>query len=392
MKVVLGVTGGIAAYKSCEIVRGLKRRGCGVHVIMTRAARKFISPLTLEALSGRRVITSLFRRDEADTQHIPLAREARLLLIAPATANILGKLAGGIADDFLTTFALAVRAPFLLAPAMNPRMWESTVVQENVRRLAERGCQFIGPEEGEMAEDEWGVGRLAEPDRIVGRALEILGASGSLAGRRVLVTAGPTREPIDAVRFLSNPASGKMGFAVAEAALRRGAEVTLVSGPTSLPDPEGAKVVRVTTAAEMREAVLQSLPGAEIVVKAAAVSDFAASEAAPGKVKKDRAPRSLGLVPTPDILREIAAHKGERLLIGFAAETDDLVGNARRKLLEKGLDLIVANDVGDGAIFGSDQGEVLILDRSGLEEHIGPVSKAEIAERLLDIIEERVAA
>lgn len=392
MNVALGVTGGIAAYKSCEIVRGLRRRGCGVHVIMTRAARKFISPLTLQALSGRKVITSLFRRDEADAQHIALARETRLLIIAPATANVLGKLAAGIADDFLTTFALAVRAPLLLAPAMNPRMWESAVVQENVRRLTERGCRLVGPEEGEMAEDEWGVGRLAEPDRIVSLALEMLGARGSLAGRRFLVTAGPTREPIDAVRFLSNSASGKMGYAVAEAALRRGAKVTLVSGPTSLPDPEGARVIRVTTAAEMREAVLRSLPETEIVVKAAAVSDFAPAGAATKKVKKDRAPRTLDLLPTADILKEVAGAKGERFLVGFAAETDDVVDNARSKLREKGLDLIVANDVSGGAVFGSDRGEVFILDGSGLEEHVGPASKAEIAERLLEIIEEKVPA
>jgi phosphopantothenoylcysteine decarboxylase/phosphopantothenate--cysteine ligase len=390
--ITLGVTGGIAAYKACEIVRGLRRRGCRVSVVLTRAAGEFITPVTLQALTGRKVITSLFDTSEADTQHIALARETDLLLVAPATANILGKLAGGIADDFLTTFALAVRCPLLIAPAMNPGMWENRAVQENVRRLKERGHEFIGPEEGEMAEDEWGVGRLAAPESIVDRAMEILGFRGSLAGRRVLVTAGPTREAIDAVRFLSNPSTGKMGFAVAEAAVRRGAEVTLVSGPSSIPDPEGVEVVRVTTAAEMRDAVLRAFPSSNVIVKTAAVSDFAPAEAAGEKVRKEQASRSIRLVPTPDILKEIAPGKGDRLLVGFAAETGDLLCNAQRKLMEKGLDLIVANDVSGGAVFGEDHSEVLILDRAGREEHVGPASKSDIAERLLDLIEERLAA
>lgn len=392
MTVVLGVAGGIAAYKACEIVRGLRKRGCSVTVVLTRGGAEFITPVTLQALSGRRVITSLFDLGEPDVAHIALARECRLLLVAPATANVLAKLASGIADDFLTTFALAARCPILLAPAMNPRMWEHPAVQGNVRALAARGCLFAGPDEGAMAEDDWGVGRLAAPEAIVDRALEALGWRRTLAGQRLLVTAGPTREPLDAVRFLSNPSSGRMGFEVAAAAARRGAEVTLVSGPTGLPDPEGVRVVRVTTAREMRDAVLAALPGSTIVVKAAAVSDFAPASTAPGKVKKTDAARTLELVPTPDILKEIAAAKGGRLLVGFAAETDDVVANARRKLLEKNLDLIVANDVGGGAVFGSDEGEAVILDRAGKEERLSRRSKAEIAERLLDLIEERVAA
>jgi len=391
-EVVLGVTGGIAAYKACEIVRGLRKRGCSVTVVMTRGAEQFVTPVTFQALSGRKAITSLFDLGEADIQHLALARECRLLLIAPATANLLGKLASGIADDFLTTFALAVRSPFLIAPAMNPKMWAHAAVQENVRRLEERGCLFIGPDEGPMAEEAWGVGRLAEPERIVDRALEILGSRRSLAGRQLLVTAGPTRERIDAVRFLSNASSGKMGYAIASAAVRRGADVTLVSGPTSLPDPEGVRVIRVTSAAEMREAVLGALPAATVVVKAAAVSDFAAAAPVDRKVKKNGAPLTLDLVSTPDILKEIAAVKEGRFVVGFAAETEDVVANARKKLLEKGLDLIVANDVSGGAIFGDEEGAVVIVDRQGREERFGPASKHEIAEHLLDMIEARSAA
>jgi len=271
-------------------------------------------------------------------------------------------------------------------------MWSHPAVQENVAKLVERGHELIGPDEGAMAEEAWGVGRLAEPERIVDRALEILGSRRTLSGRRFLVTAGPTREALDTVRFLSNPSSGKMGYAIASAAVRRGAEVVLVSGPTSLPDPEGVRVIRVTTAAQMREAVLGSLDRDMIVVKAAAVSDFAAASPVDRKVKKEGAPLTLELVPTPDILKEIASVKEGRFIVGFAAETDDVVANARKKLMEKGLDLIVANDVGGGAVFGSEDGAVIIVDRQGREERFGPASKQEIAERLLDVIEDRSAA
>ena len=391
MTVVLGVTGGIAAYKACEIVRGLRKRGCAVSVVMTRSATEFITPMTLQALSGRKVVTSLFDLSDPGVEHVALARECRLLLVAPATANIIAKLAVGVADDFLTTFALAVRCPILVAPAMNPKMWDHPSVRANVATLVARGCHFVGPEEGAMAEDEWGVGRLAAPEAIVDRAIEILGSRRSLSGHRVLVTAGPTREPIDAVRFVSNASSGRMGFAVAAAALRRGAEVTLVSGPTAIPDPEGVKVVRVVTAEEMRSAVLEAFPSATIVVKAAAVSDFAAAAPSDRKIKKNASPRTLDLVPTPDILKEIAPQKGSRIVVGFAAETDDLIGNARRKLLEKGLDLIVANDVSGGRVFGDEEASVVILDRSGKEERLPGMSKTEIAERLLDLIEQRIA-
>ncbi|MBI3447944.1 MAG: bifunctional phosphopantothenoylcysteine decarboxylase/phosphopantothenate--cysteine ligase CoaBC [Acidobacteria bacterium] len=392
MNVVVGVTGGIAAYKAGEIVRGLRKRGCVVRVAMTRAATRFVTPTTFQALSANKVLLSLFDGDEAEIRHISLARECRLLVVAPATANVLAKLASGIADDFLTTFALAVRCPLLIAPAMNPRMWDHPAVKESVAKLVSRGAHFIGPEEGEMAEPDRGVGRLAEPAAIVDRAMEILGSRRTLTGQTLLVTAGPTREPIDAVRFLSNPSSGKMGFAIAAAAVRRGAGVVLVSGPTAVADPEGVKVIRVTTAAEMRRAVVEALPEATIVVKAAAVSDFAVATPAPGKIKKAAASRTVELVPTPDILKEISALKGGRLLVGFAAETGDLVANARRKLVEKNLDMIVANDVSGGAAFGADDLSVVVLDREGGETRLGPSPKADIAERLLDLIEERLAA
>lgn len=391
-EVVLGVTGGIAAYKACEVVRGLRKRGCSVTVVMTRGAEKFVGPVTFQALTGRKVIRSLFDLDAPDIQHLALARECRLFVVAPATANILGKLAAGIADDPLTTFALAARGPFLIAPAMNPKMWSHPAVQESVAKLSERGHLFIGPEEGAMAEEAWGVGRLSEPDAIVDRALEILGSKRTLAGQRLLVTAGPTRERIDTVRFLSNPSSGKMGYAIAAAAVRRGAEVVLVSGPTSLPDPEGVRVIHVTTASEMRDAVMGSLGPATIVIKAAAVSDFAAAAPVDRKVKKEGAAMTLELVSTPDILREIASVKEGRFVVGFAAETDDVVANARKKLMEKSLDLIVANDVSGGAVFGSEEGAVVIVDRQGREERYGPASKQEIAEHLLDVIEARSAA
>lgn len=392
MKTVLGVTGGIAAYKACEIVRGLRRRGCTVTVALTRTAEKFITPVTMAALSGRKVIRSLFDGDASDIQHVSLARECGVLVIAPATAHLLGKLASGLADDFLSTFALVVRCPVLIAPAMNPAMWESMAVQENVRILAERGCSFVGPEEGPMAEDDWGIGRLAEPQAIVNRATELLGWKRTLVGSTVLVTAGPTHEAIDPVRFLSNPSSGRMGYAIAAAAARRGARVILVSGPTELPEPEGVELIRVTSAAEMKAAVMERVRDADIVVKTAAVADYTPESPLPRKLKKDGKPLSLQLLPTDDILKAVAAVEGSRYLVGFAAETDDLVANARSKMMEKGLNMVVANDVTGGAVFGKDSGDVVILERSGRETRLDRLSKAEIAERLLDLVEEATAA
>jgi phosphopantothenoylcysteine decarboxylase/phosphopantothenate--cysteine ligase len=346
----------------------------------------------MAALSGRKVIRSLFDGDASDIQHVSLARECGVLVIAPATAHLLGKLASGLADDFLSTFALVVRCPVLIAPAMNPAMWESMAVQENVRILAERGCSFVGPEEGPMAEDDWGIGRLAEPQAIVNRATELLGWKRTLVGSTVLVTAGPTHEAIDPVRFLSNPSSGRMGYAIAAAAARRGARVILVSGPTELPEPEGVELIRVTSAAEMKAAVMERVRDADIVVKTAAVADYTPESPLPRKLKKDGKPLSLQLLPTDDILKAVAAVEGSRYLVGFAAETDDLVANARSKMMEKGLNMVVANDVTGGAVFGKDSGDVVILERSGRETRLDRLSKAEIAERLLDLVEEATAA
>lgn len=413
MEVVLGVTGGIAAYKSGDIVRGLKRAGADVTVVMTGHACEFITPLTLQTLSGRRVITSHFQpsepaADPGDVEHIGLARRCALLLVAPATASVLGKMAAGIADDFLTTFYLAVACPVAVAPAMNTRMWEHPAVQENLARLKTRGVHVIGPEVGLLASrgEGIGVGRLAEPDRIVARALEIAGqtvskgsvASGypPLAGKRLLVTAGPTREPLDPVRYLSNPSTGKMGFAIAEAARDLGAQVVLVSGPTHLPDPPGVTTVRVTSAQQMHDSVIDRLDGAEaadIVVMAAAVSDFRPASPAARKVKKEVAPLAVPLERTPDILAEIGRSKGKRLVVGFAAETEDLVANARRKLKSKKLDLIVANNVAGNGFqtgFGSDTNEVIVLDREGGEQRWPCMSKVEVAARLMALIAERI--
>ncbi len=392
MTVVLGVTGGIAAYKACEIVRGLRRRGCSVTVALTRTAARFITPTTLRALSGRPVIEGLFDGGEAEIRHVSLSRECGLLVVAPATAHFLAKLARGLADDFLSTFALAVRCPILVAPAMNPRMWERPAVRDNVAVLVERGIHFIGPGEGAMAEEEWGVGRLAEPEAVVERATSLLGWKRTLEGRTILVTAGPTWEAIDAVRMVTSPSSGKMGYAVAEAAVRRGARVILVSGPSAIPDPEGAEVVRVTSASEMHDAVMRRVLDAGVVVKAAAVADYSPVAPAEGKIKKSDAPIRLDLAPTRDILKDVAALGGGRILVGFAAETEDLLAHARGKMLAKGLDLVVANDVRGGAVFGKDGGDFVILDREGREIRLERLTKTEVAERLLDLVEEKLAA
>jgi len=397
------VSGGIAAYKAAEIVRGLRREGAEVTVVMTRHACEFITPLTLQTLSGRKVITSHFEPSAAaedDVEHVGLAREADLLLIAPATANVLGKMAAGIADDFLTTFCLAVSAPVLVAPAMNTRMWEHPAVAANLETLRARGVEIIGPGTGALASrgEGEGIGRLEDPALIVRRALELAGATqagrgaeGGLRGRKVLVTAGPTREPLDPVRFLSNPSTGLMGFEIAVAAARRGAHVALVSGPSHLADPPGVTTVRVTTAEQMRRAVMDRLDDVEVVIKCAAVSDFRPAEPAARKVKKATAPRTVQLEPTPDILAEIGRRKGGRLLVGFAAETEDIVANARAKLGEKNLDLIVANSVAaESGAFGSASNEVVVLDAQGSEQHWPPMSKREVAERLADLIAERL--
>ena len=384
-KIILGVTGGIAAYKAAELVRELVRAGAEVFVVMTRSAQAFITPLTFQALSGNKVTTELFSlTEESEIGHIALADRAELLVIAPATANIIGKIAAGIADDLLTTIVMATQAPILLAPAMNVHMWENPICRENVQKLRGRGLHFIDPAAGELACGYEGKGRLAEIPAIFEEIRSLLSPK-DLSGETLLVTAGPTEEPIDPVRFLSNRSSGKMGFSIARAARLRGARVILVSGPSALPVPSGVKFIPVRTAAEMREAVLGSLPGVSMLVMAAAVSDYRPRGTSPEKIKKSRAELTLSLELNPDILHEAGQRKEKRLLIGFAAETESLLANARKKLAEKNLDLIVANDVRlPGAGFQVDTNVVKLIDRSGKVEELPLMSKEDLADCVLD--------
>lgn len=392
MKVVLGVTGCIAAYKSIEVMRGLQKAGASVHVILTRAAQKFVAPLTFQALSGNSVLTEMFpQRPDADFPHIRVVQDAQLLAVVPATADILGKFAHGIADDLLSTAYLSCSAPVLLAPAMNVEMWNNQAVRDNVDIMRKRGHQVVEPEAGTLACGMEGEGRLADVDVIVARVLALLKREGRLEGLKVLVTAGPTVEDIDPVRFLSNRSSGKMGYAVAAAARLRGAEVALVSGPTGLPAPSGVEVVRVRSAAEMKEAVLRLYPAADIVVKAAAVSDYRPPSPAARKIKRGPGDATLTLVLNDDILALLGSRKTRQILIGFAAETGHVVENAKEKMIRKNLDLIVANDVSEG-VFGRDSATVQIINRSGEDEILSEQPKAVIANRILDIARELVAA
>jgi phosphopantothenoylcysteine decarboxylase/phosphopantothenate--cysteine ligase len=385
--IVLGVTGGIAAYKAAELVRELVRAEAKVYVVMTRSAQAFVTPLTFQTLSGNPVITELFSLvEESEIGHISLADKAEVLVIAPATANIIGKIAGGIADDMLTTIVMATKAPVLLAPAMNVHMWENAGCQENIQKLRSRGFHFIDPESGELACGYEGKGRLAEVSAIVEEVRTILSPQ-DFAREIVLITAGPTEESIDPVRYITNRSSGKMGFALARAALRRGAEVILVSGPTALPPPPKVKFISVRSTAQMREAVLTNLKNASILLMAAAVSDYRPRQAVAGKIKKSEAKMALTLERNPDILAEAGKQKDHRILVGFAAETENLLRNARRKLKEKNLDLIVANDVTlPGAGFEVDTNIVKFLDRSPKVEELPLMTKEELADRILDRI------
>ncbi|GAB4235042.1 MAG: bifunctional phosphopantothenoylcysteine decarboxylase/phosphopantothenate--cysteine ligase CoaBC [Deltaproteobacteria bacterium] len=379
-EIVLGVTGGIAAYKACEIVRELCREGAAVRVILTASGARFITPLTLQTLSKNPVYTDLFDLiSESEIGHISLAQRANLLLIAPATANVIGKIRGGIADDLLTTVVTATAAPVLLAPAMNQQMYASPAVRDNIDTLRERGFAFVDPGEGELACGTVGPGRLADPGKIVEMA-RILLAEKILAGKKVVVGAGPTVEDIDPVRFLSNRSSGKMGFAMAAVARRFGADVTLVAGPTSLPDPPFLKTVRVRSAREMMNAVSAASETADAVVMAAAVADFRPESASPQKIRKDRFDRTIPLAPTDDILASLGRAKGNRVLVGFAAETNDLAGNALEKLERKNLDAIVANDVSRPDIgFGSDSNEVRVYFSDGTALDLAMAAKESIA-------------
>ena len=384
--VLLGVTGGIGAYKAAYLVRELQKEGANVSVVMTESATRFITPLTMETLSGYPVGLDMFSLTEERTiGHIDRAGWADVFVVAPATANYLGKAAGGIADDLLTTITLAVTCPVILAPAMNSKMWAHQAVKNNLQTLIQRGALVVEPGEGELACGEEGVGRLAEPERI----LEVINAcflDRDLAGLRLLITAGPTREAIDPVRFISNRSSGRMGYALAEAALRRGAQVTVVSGPVALTVPDRAVLSRVTTAKEMLTEVENNLPEIDWLIMAAAVADFAPSDFSKDKVKKgEKQGITLRLSRNPDILKVLSTRKGERLFLGFAAETRDLLENAQKKAREKGLDLIVANDVsGAETGFESEENSGVILDQEGLLEEIPRMSKLEMADRILD--------
>ncbi len=396
MKIALGVSGGIAAYKAAEIVRLLQDRGIHVQVVMTRSAQEFVRPLTFAALSGEKVITDMFGvgSDSGDAQpnvesaieHIAVAQSIDALVVVPATADVLARFAQGIANDFLTTLYLATAAPVVVAPAMNVNMWNHAATQANLEILRKRGVHIVEPGVGYLACGMIGSGRLADNETIVAAVMEALGASQDLAGETILVTAGPTREKIDPVRYLTNRSSGRMGYAIAEAALRRGARVLLVSGPTAIAAPGAAVLTRVETAEEMLAAVLKLLPESTVIVKTAAVADFRPKAIAGQKIKR-KGETTLELEPTQDILAEIARRKTSQIIVGFAAETENVLENARKKLTSKSLDAIVVNDVSrEGIGFDSDRNAVTIISHSEVVE-VPETSKWEVAQRVLDQVE-----
>ncbi|MFZ3331314.1 MAG: bifunctional phosphopantothenoylcysteine decarboxylase/phosphopantothenate--cysteine ligase CoaBC [Candidatus Acidiferrales bacterium] len=392
MKIALGVTGGVAAYKAAELVRRLQQEKLDVQVVMTRAAQEFITPLTFAALTGQKVITDLFSATgaapanvESAIEHIAVAQRIDLLLVAPATADILGKFAHGIAEDFLSTLYLATKAPVVVAPAMNVNMWDHPATRENVAALRARGVHVVDPDEGYLACGMTGAGRLAATETIAKRVCEVLGLRHDFAGQTVLVSAGPTCEDIDPVRFLTNRSSGKMGYAVAEAAQRRGAHVILVSGPTELKIPDGVDWVPVRATEQMHRTVLERAREANVAIMAAAVSDYRPAAAQDSKIKRGSGGFTLQLEPTPDILAELGREKGPRVLVGFAAETNNVGENARGKLARKGADMIVANDVTqEGAGFDTDTNIVTLYLRDGHEIPLPKMSKLDVANRILD--------
>jgi phosphopantothenoylcysteine decarboxylase/phosphopantothenate--cysteine ligase len=391
MNVVLGVGGGIAAYKSAELARGLMERGMRVQVVMTDAAQRFITPLTFASLTGHKVITELFASESSEAmlssaiEHIAIAQENEVLVVAPATADLLARLAHGLADDFLTTMYLAFTGRVVLAPAMNNNMWTHPATQQNLAVLRQRGHIIVEPEEGLLACGTTGPGRLAEPERIADVVAGLSFHSRDLEGETVLITAGPTQEPLDPVRFISNRSSGKMGYALAEAAAQRGAKVILVSGPVQLAEPHGVNVLHVRTALEMHDAVFERLGESSIIVKAAAVADYHLSQVPRHKMKKTAMRLSLDLDPTLDILAELGRKKGDRLLIGFAAETENLVESARHKLESKNCDMVVANLVNQEATgFEADENEVVLVLSTGETIPLSRAPKREIADRIFD--------
>jgi phosphopantothenoylcysteine decarboxylase / phosphopantothenate---cysteine ligase len=385
VRIALGVSGGIAAYKACDIVRRLTDSGASVQVLMTRNAVRFITPLTLQSLSGRKVWTDPWETAGDETiRHIELTRGLDAFVVAPATANVLSKFAHGIADDVLSTFYLAVTAPVVVAPAMNTRMWLHPATQASLGTLRSRGVAIVEPESGWLAERETGIGRLASPETIVAAAVRSARRGRSLEGKKIVVAAGPTREPIDPVRYFSNGSSGKMGYAIAAAAARRGATVAIVSGPVELPAPYGTRVARVTTAREMRDAVIAEREGAHAIFMVAAVADYAPAASA-HKIKRTGGPLNLVLEEGPDILAELGRTRGGEILVGFAAETDDVSANAAKKLAAKNADFIVANDISTpGLGIGSDRNAVTILGKDGSSFAVPEASKMEIADAILD--------
>jgi len=389
--VLLGVTGGIAAYKAAVLTSTLRHAGADVQVVMTRGAAKFVGEATFAALSGKPVRTDVFE-DPDQVVHVRMAHEADVAIIAPATANVIAKLAFGIADDLLTSTLLEARCPVVVAPAMHTGMYEHDATQANIRELERRGVEFVGPVRGSLAAGDEGLGRMSEPEEILARVEEVLARGRDLAGRRILVTAGPTHEPIDPVRFIGNRSSGRMGYTIAEEARTRGADVVLVSGPVSLPAPDGVRMVRVETAQEMRDAVMSEAPNVDAVVKAAAVADFRPTEHARQKIKKESGVPEIRLEPTPDVLRELARMADRPVLVGFAAETNDLEAAGRRKLEEKRLDLVVVNEVGrEGTGFGSETNDAMILSSTGDDVPLRTWTKRELAEAILDRLGKLVA-
>lgn len=384
--VVMGVTGSIAAYKACDIISALRKSGVDVHVILTHAGAEIITPLTLETISGNRVVKDMFDSDRHfEVEHISLAKLADLFLVAPATANFIGKMASGIADDMLTTTVMATTAPVMIAPAMNTNMYLDAATQANIETLKRRGCEFIAPATGHLACGDEGIGKLAAVEDIVRAVLDKLNVKRDLEGKRILVTAGPTREAIDPVRYITNRSSGKMGYAIAEAAAERGADVTLISGPVSLRTPDGVKRVDIVSSDELCDSVIERFPGCDILVMAAAPADFTPAEFSSEKIKKGGDNLTLNLRATRDILKTIAPLKSNQKVVGFAAETHNVENNAIEKLKRKKLDFIAANDVtAEGAGFGTDTNIITLYGADGSREHSGMVTKREAADWLLD--------
>lgn len=384
--ILIGVCGGIAAYKVCDLVSRLRKAEANVNVIMTKAAINFINPLTFQSLSSNTVVVDMFKEPKYwEIQHISLAKKSDIVLIAPATANIIGKIANGIADDMLTTTVMATKAPVIFAPAMNSNMYENSIIQENISKLKNKGYHFIDPIEGRLACGDVGKGKMAEPEFIEQFIKNMFNKRLDLEGKTIIVTAGPTREPIDPVRYISNHSTGKMGYALAEKAAKRGAKVYLISGPTYLTPPEGVKVINVMSAKDMYGKIMEYYNEADIVIKSAAVADYAPAEISSQKIKKSDDELAIKLAKNPDILYELGKIKGDKILVGFAMETQNLIDNAREKVRKKNLDFIVANDLmTEGAGFAHDTNIVKIIDKNGDIESLPKMTKLELADVIID--------